>query len=136
PASGTPCDTKAVYYSTTGGPVTANMASEREGGNATVDRALAVWATDTFNLRAQRLESVGTGGAVSVVSAACGNGGTIGVNGPAAIANTDFAITLSGAQGVLAVLNWNAPSAPIPLGSCLVTPLGLTIVTTLVGGAS
>lgn len=135
PATGVVCDTKATYATTTIAPVLC-LASEQEGGDATSDRALAVWASDTYNILARRMESVGTGGTVAQLTPGCGNGGTIGVNGPAAIANSDFAFTLSGAQGILGLLNWNSPSTPVALGSCLVTPLASPLVATITGGAA
>jgi hypothetical protein len=134
-ATGEVCDTKAVYSTSTIAPVLC-VASEQEGGDATSDRAMAVWAADSYFIIAHRMESVGTGGTVTQLSAGCGNGGTIGVNGPAAIANSDFAFTLSGAQGMLGLLNWNTPSAGVPVGSCLVTPLASPLAATITGGAA
>ena len=135
PATGVVCDTKATYYTSGLAPVVC-VASEQEGGDATSDRALAVWASDTYNILARRMESVGTGGTVTQLAAGCGNGGTIGVNGPAAIANSDFAFTLSGAQGLLGLLNWNGPSTPVAVGSCMVTPLATLLAATITGGAA
>jgi hypothetical protein len=51
------------------------------------------------------------------------------------IGNT-ISLSISGAQGAFALLNWNTLSPPISLGSCLITPLGVLNALGLSGGSA
>ncbi len=77
----------------------------------------------TSSLIAQRLQALGSGGAITLTGSACGAGGTIGTaGGPFAIGNTDFLVTLSGAQpSAVPFVLLGFPGGEQACGACLYT---------------
>ncbi|MCI0586044.1 MAG: hypothetical protein L0323_04285 [Planctomycetes bacterium] len=128
-ASGLPCEPATgvvISTATEGSPAVG----AQFGGGATSDQALVAWvqvagtvSTNTSVL-AHRVESLGPGGPVVDVGGGCGGGGFGWVNGPVAIANADFAFTLSGADpGATGSLVLVAPAASnFPCGPCTLVP--------------
>jgi len=110
------------------------IASQWSGGG-TNDEALLVWQSSSLDppfeadVLAQRIEALGPGGPVTPLGAGCGLGGTIGVNGPVAVGNASFAITLTGAGGPPLFLVLGAAVGPLPCGPCTLRPdLGTSLL--------
>lgn len=106
------------------------IGSQRSGGAAS-DRALLTFteADDSppfaSDLVASRYQALGPGGAITLQGSNCGTPGTIGTNGVAAIGNTDFRVTLTGAPpAALPFLLWSLPGGETTCGTC---SLGNTI---------
>ncbi|MBK8096323.1 MAG: hypothetical protein IPK26_04405 [Planctomycetes bacterium] len=93
------------------------------------------FATD---LVASRYTALGTGGAIIRQGSNCGTPGTIGTNGPAALGNTDFRITLTGAPpGGVPFLLWSLPGGETTCGACsLSNTLSAEFVVPIGGAAS
>jgi hypothetical protein len=102
----------------------------RFSGGAAGDEAMLVWqsisATDG-EVKAQRLEAIGAGGAVVDLGGGCGAGGTITVNGPVALGNSSFAYGLSGAGGSPVALVLSPTLGNLSCGPCTLKP-GFDIV--------
>jgi hypothetical protein len=92
---------------------------------AAADQAMLVWEsvspTDA-DVKAQRLEAIGAGGAVVDLGGGCGAGGTITVNGPVALGNSSFAYGLSGAAGPPVALVLSPTLANFSCGPCTLRP--------------
>jgi hypothetical protein len=121
-------------------PVVASEA----GGGAASDDALLVFAeaddSPPFesSMIAQRYQALGSGGAISVVGSACGVPGTIGTGGgPFAVGNTDFTVTLTGAQpAAIPFLLWGFPGGESTCSTCVMTNALATVFVLPSGGGA
>lgn len=118
------------------------IGSKRSGGG-TSDEALLTFteADDTppfaSDLVASRYKALGPGGAITLQGSNCGVPGTIGANGPAAIGNTDFRITLSGAPPTAApFLLWSLPGGETVCGPCSLSNTISAVFILPAGGAA
>jgi len=104
--------------------------ASRFSGGSPADEAMLVWqsvsATDG-EVKTQRLEAIGAGGAVVDLGGGCGAGGTITVNGPVALGNSSFAYGLSGAAGPPVALVLSPTLANFSCGPCTLRP-GLDVI--------
>ena len=100
------------------------IASKRSGGVASEEALLTFTEADdappfASDLVASRYQTLGPGGAITLHGSNCGVPGTIGANGLAAIGNTDFRITLSGAlPTAVPFLLWSLPGGESTCGPC------------------
>jgi hypothetical protein len=100
------------------------VASKRSGGSASDEALLTFTEADdappfASDVVASRYRALGPGGAITLHGVNCGNSGVIGANGPAAIGNTDFRITLAGAPpAALSFLLWSFPGGESVCGPC------------------
>jgi hypothetical protein len=100
------------------------IASKRSGGVASEEALLTFTEADdappfASDLVASRYQTLGPGGAITLHGSNCGVPGTIGANGLAAIGNTDFRITLSGAPPTaVPFLLWSLPGGESTCGPC------------------
>ncbi len=114
------------------------------GGGGTTDEALLTFteADDSppfaSDVVASRFQALGPGGAITLQGSNCGVPGTIGVVGPAAVGNTDFRVTLSGAPPTaLPFLLWSLPGGETACGPCsLSNPLSALFLVPTAGTAS
>src|SRR5262245_38341595 len=103
PGSGALCEPATAVHESTSSDGLPDVGAQF-GAGANSDQALVAWHTMTNNvlvdsdLRARRVEEVGPGGPVTDLGGGCGGGGVAWVNGPVAIGNSSFALTLSGAD--------------------------------------
>lgn len=92
-------------------------------GNITFDQGMIVWMdtspTPPFegDLVANLYEAFG-GGAVVDLGGGCGPAGTNGVNGPIALGNSDFRLTVSGASGDLLLVSIMFTNSVASCGGC------------------
>lgn len=100
------------------------IGSKRSGGAASEEALLTFTEADdtppfASDLVASRYQTLGPGGAITLHGSNCGVPGTIGANGLAAIGNTDFRITLSGAlPTAVPFLLWSLPGGESTCGPC------------------
>ena len=100
------------------------IASKRSGGAASEEALLTFTEADdappfASDLVASRYQTLGPGGAITLQGSNCGVPGTIAAVGPAAVGNTDFRVTLSGAPPAgLPFLLWSLPGGETACGPC------------------
>lgn len=100
------------------------IASKRSGGAASEEALLTFTEADdappfASDLVASRYQTLGPGGAITLQGSNCGVPGTIAAVGPAAVGNTDFRVTLSGAPpAALPFLLWSLPGGETACGPC------------------
>lgn len=100
------------------------IASKRSGGAASEEALLTFTEADdtppfASDLVASRYQTLGPGGAITLQGSNCGVPGTIAAVGPAAVGNTDFRVTLSGAPpAALPFLLWSLPGGETFCGPC------------------
>lgn len=120
------------------------LCAMRAGGAATMVGLLS-WeerevSTGNSLLRSHRYQPF-TGGSVTPLAgvAGCGTGGSIGVNGPFALGNSEFKLTLSGANPssalAYAILD-STLAAPNTCGTCLSINLETTLPVVAAGGSA
>ncbi|MBK8975611.1 MAG: hypothetical protein IPM29_06770 [Planctomycetes bacterium] len=82
-----------------------------------------ILSTDS-GILSTRFSAFGPGGSIGSAGGQCGSArtvGTIGTDGPFAIGNRDFRVTLSGSTGNLAIALVGVPGLDIPCGACVIT---------------
>lgn len=116
------------------------IVSKQSGGSPTED-ALVAYSEMTTSLplpsriAAQRYEALG-GGPIAVVGTACGAPGTIAPDGPYALGNTDFGITLTGApSGAIPFISIGVPGGEFACGTCVFHP-GFVVLNVPLSGNS
>ncbi|MBK8979590.1 MAG: hypothetical protein IPM29_27120 [Planctomycetes bacterium] len=80
--------------------------------------------TTDYAVLSTRFSAFGAGGSIVSAGGQCGSSravGTIGTDGPFAIGNHDFRVTLSGSTGSAALALVGVPGLDIPCGACLIT---------------
>ncbi len=94
------------------------------------DQGLIVWTDMTVGpgtidsgVVGRRYEAF-TGGAVTNLGGACGNGGVNGFNGPVALGNSQLELTLSGAASTNVHIGIQFSNAVIPCGPCTINADG------------
>ncbi|MEZ5967133.1 MAG: hypothetical protein R3F56_25080 [Planctomycetota bacterium] len=118
------------------------LAAQRSYGE-TLDRALVVFtsadaAVSTISsVRGQVFEAIGAGGAEVDLAGGCGFGGALSTNGPPAIGNPFFGLTLVGASPavVTGVLSFNVPAPPLVVcGTCTILDPAITVEMPVING--
>ncbi|MBK8979683.1 MAG: hypothetical protein IPM29_27605 [Planctomycetes bacterium] len=106
----------------------ACIASQRSSGASSNDALLLFTQTGLVGqdqgILATRFSAFGAGGSIVTAGGQCGSArtvGTIGTDGPFAIGNRDFRVTLSGSTGNIALALVGVPGLDIPCGACVIT---------------
>ncbi len=129
PGSGDLCESPTAVHTSTSTDRTPEVAAQFGAGLAG-DQALVAWHTESMlvlvdsDVRARRVEAVGPGGPIADLGGVCGGGGFAWVNGPVAIGNSSFALTLSGADPAAtgSLLLVSASASPSSCGPCVLVP--------------
>lgn len=105
-------------------------------GNSDLDQAMVAFHGGTGQLpfqteiRAKVFEAIGAGGNQQIVGAGCGAGGTIGTNGPFAVGNQGFGITVLGVPQSVLLSGITLATAGAPTQTCgpCSLPVGVSLL--------
>jgi hypothetical protein len=129
PGTGAACEPATAVHTSPSFEGSPEVATQFGAGSAG-DQALVAFHSATnplltdSDLLAHLLEAIGPGGPVVSLGGGCGGGGTAWVNGPVALGNSSFALTLSGADpgATGSVVLLGVSSAPSSCGPCTLVP--------------
>jgi hypothetical protein len=144
PDSCAACEPKVALDTSPTDDFLPNVGAQASAATAlTGDQAMVVWQAVTIigatgDVKAQRVEAIGAGGAMVDLGGGCGGGGIAGTNGPVAVGNSAFALTLAGADAGAtgSLVNVSPPVAPFSCGPCMLIPPFLTFFEPVSGGAA